>query len=70
MKIEEKVLEMTDKQIKEDLKERNRTLLKEEIDLDEDVESRSELADLKEAAEEKEELKEDEKKEKHHHHFL
>lgn len=70
MKFEEKVLEMTEGQIKEDLKERNKTLLKEEIDLDEDVESKSEITDLREAEEEKVELKEDEKKEKHHHHFL
>ncbi|MGL4655882.1 MAG: hypothetical protein ACRCWM_08360 [Sarcina sp.] len=70
MKLEEKVIDMTDEQIKEDLKERDKTLLKEEIDIDEDIESKKELTDVREAEEEEEKLKEDEKGEKHQHHFL
>ena len=70
MKIEEKVEEMTDMEIKEDLKERNEQLYEEELHLDDDIESRSEVTDLREAEEEKEKLKEDKKKEHHHHHFL
>ena len=70
MKIEERVEEMTDTQIKEDLKERNETLYEEELHLDDDIETRSELADLREAEEEKEKLREDKKREHHHHHIF
>ncbi|MGL4760572.1 MAG: hypothetical protein ACRC6T_08400 [Sarcina sp.] len=69
MRIEEKVEEMTDVQIKEDLKERNETLYEEELHLDDDIETKGELVDLREAKEEKEKLREDKKKD-HHHHIL
>ena len=64
MKIEEKVQKMTDKEIREDLKSRDKQLLVEELRYAGTIENKEERADLMEAREEEEKLRLDEKEER------
>ena len=64
MKIEERIQRMTDKEIKEDLKNRDKQLLVEELRYADTIESKQERDDLVEAREEEEKLRLDEKSER------